>query len=61
MYICLDLCESATTDVNLTYGNHSINQDSALWPMGFKMRRLIIYYFKGQNYCSKLETNQGKI
>ena len=37
--ICLDLCESATTEVNFTYGNRSINQDSALWPMGFKMLR----------------------
>ena len=30
----LDLCESAAT-----YGNHSINQDSAHWPMGMKMLR----------------------
>ena len=39
VYIYLDLCKSATTDVNFTYGNHSIIQDSALWPMGFKMLR----------------------
>ena len=39
MNICLDLCESATTEVNFTYGNRSINQDSALWPIGFKMLR----------------------
>ena len=32
----LDLCDY---DVNFTYGNHSINQDSAHWPMGFKMLR----------------------
>ena len=31
-------------DVNLTYGNHSINQDSAHWPMGIKMLRPINGY-----------------
>ena len=31
-------------DVNFTYGNHSINQDSAHWPMGIKMLRPISDY-----------------
>ena len=30
--------------VNFTYGNHSINQDSAHWPMGIKMLRPISGY-----------------
>ena len=37
----LDLC-----DVNFTYGNHSINQDSAHWPMGIKMLRPISGYLE---------------
>ena len=41
--ICLDLCESATTDV-IIHGNHSINQDSALFPMRFKMLMPISFY-----------------
>ena len=31
-------------DVNFTYCNHSINQDSAHWPMGIKMLRPIKDY-----------------
>lgn len=38
---CLDLC-ACSTDVNFTHSiNHSINQDSANKPMGFKMLRQI--------------------
>ena len=31
-------------DVNFTYGNHLINQDSAHWPMGIEMRKPISGY-----------------
>ena len=31
-------------DINFTYGNHSINQDSAHWPMGIKMHRAVSGY-----------------
>ena len=42
LYVLLDLCESATM---ICYSNHSINQDSAHWPMGIKMHRPISSYF----------------
>ena len=53
--IWLELCESATTDVNSTYGNHSINLDSAHWPMGFKMLRLLSSYESWRNAKSNTD------
>ena len=46
--ICLDLSKSNTIDLTFTYGNHSINQDSANWPVVFKMLRPMIGYLVRQ-------------
>ena len=39
------------SDINFTYGNHSINQDSAHLPIGIKMLRPISGYLVRELNC----------